>query len=56
MSMHFILLINIKMSTIVGILKFISRINKSECFKRKTIFLFQYFSFYEHLKCHAHLS
>ena len=36
-SVRFILLINVKMQTIVGILTFISRINTtSECFKKKS--------------------
>ena len=43
--MNFILLINFKMPTIVGILTFTSRINTtSECFKQETIFIFQYFT------------
>ena len=41
----FILLINVKMPTIVGILTFISRINTSERFKARNFFICQYFSF-----------
>ena len=56
LSMKFILLINVKMPTIVGILTFISRINTaSKNFKARKIFNFQHFSFYEQLKFHAHL-
>ena len=56
-STKFILLINVKMATIVGILTFISRINTaSESFKARKIFTFQYFTFYEQLKFHAQLS
>ena len=44
--MKFILLINVKMPTIVGILTFISRINTPwECIKQEKIIIFQYFSF-----------
>ena len=54
--MKFILLINVKMPTIVGILTFISRINiLSEYFKQEKL-SFRYFSFYEQLKIHAQLS
>ena len=58
LSMKFILLINVKMPTIVGILTFISRINTtSECFKqRKKMLFFNYFYFFEQLKFCAHLS
>ena len=57
LSMNFILLIDIKMPTIVGILTFISRINTvSESFKARTIFIFSHFAFYEQLKFHAQLS
>ena len=49
-SMNFILLINVKMS-IVGILTFMSMINTtSESFKARRVFIFQNFSFYEHMK------
>ena len=57
LSMKFILLINVKMPTIVGILTFISRINTlSERLKARNIYIFQNFSFYEQLKFHAQLS
>ena len=50
-SMKFILLINVKMPTIVGILTFISRINTTpESFKSRNAFIFQGFNFYELLK------
>ena len=49
--MKFILLINVKMPTIVGILTFINRIDiPSECFKLDKLVIFQYFSFYEQSK------
>ena len=55
--MKFILLINVKISKIVGILTFISMINTtSERFKARNFFICQYFSFYEQLKFHAQLS
>ena len=47
LSTTFILLINVKMPTIVGILTFISRINTaSERLKARKISVFQHFSFY----------
>ena len=50
LSMKFIILINVKMPTIVGILTFISMINNpSESLKAREIFIFQRFSFYEGL-------
>ena len=55
----FIVLINVKMSTIVGILTFISRINTtSESLKARKVFIFQHFSLYEQLKflCSVELS
>ena len=53
----FILLINVKMPTIVGILTFISRINDwLLCFKPKFSIDYGYFDIYEHLKFHAQLS
>ena len=56
LSIKFIMLINIKMPTIVGILAFISIINKtSESLKARKVFIFKHFSFYE-LKFHAQLS
>ena len=47
---EFILLINVKMPTIVGILTFISMINTtSERLKARNFFVCRYFSFYEQL-------
>ena len=49
--------INAKMPTIVGILRFISMINTtSERLKAKYFFICRYFSFYELLKFRAQLS
>ena len=57
LSMKFILLINVKMPTIVGILTFISMINTtSEEFKVRNFFNCRYFSFYEEVKFRAQLS
>ena len=57
LSTKFILLINVKMPTIVGILTFISMINtSSERLKARNFFICQYFSVYEQLKFHAQLS
>ena len=57
LSTKFILLINVKMPTIVGILTFISKINTtSERLKARNFFICQYFSFYEQLKFRAQLS
>ena len=57
LSKKYILLINVKMSTIVGILTFISMINTtSERLIAKNFFICQHFSFYEQLKLHAQLS
>ena len=57
LSMKFIMLINVKMPTIVGILTFISRINTtSESLKARKVFVFRHFKFYEQLKFHAQLS
>ena len=48
---------NVKMPTIVGILTFISRINKTfERLKASNFFICQYFSFYVQLKFPAQLS
>ena len=56
-SMKFIMLINIKMPTIVGILTFISIIYAtSESLKVRKVFIFQNFSFYEQVNFHAPLS
>ena len=53
----FILHINVKMPTIVGIFTFISMINTtSERLKARCFFISLYFSFYEHLKFCAQLN
>ena len=55
--MKFILLINVKMPSIVGILTFISMINTtSEGLKARNFFICPDFIFYEQLKFHAQLS
>ena len=55
--MKFILLINVKMPTIVGILTFISRINKtSDRSKARNLVIFQHFNFYKQWKLHAKMS
>ena len=57
LSMKFILLINVKMPTIVGILTFISMIYTiPERLKARNFFICLYFSFYEQLKFRAQLS
>ena len=57
MNTKFILLINVKMPTIVGILTFISMINTtSERLKARNFFICPYFSFYKQLKFLAQLS
>ena len=57
LSKKFILLINVKMPTMVGILTFISRINTTaERLKARNFFICRYFRFYEQLKFHAQLS
>ena len=57
LSTKFILLINVKMPTVVGILTFISMINAtSERLKAINFFICRYFSFYEWLKFRAQLS
>ena len=57
LRMKFILLINVKMPTIVGILTFISMINTtSERLKARNLFSCPYFSFYEQLKFRTQLS
>ena len=57
LNTKFILLINVKMPTIVGILTFISRINTtSKRIKARNVFICRYFSFYEQLKFCAQLS
>ena len=56
-SMKFILLINDKMPTIVGILTFTSMINTTyEKLKARLFFICRYFRLYEQLKFHAQLS
>ena len=57
LSTKFILLINVKTPTIVGVLTFISMINTtSERLKARNFFICRYFSFYEQLKFCAQLS
>ena len=57
LSMKLIKLKNVKMSTIVGILKFMSMINTtSKGLKARSVFIIQHFSFQKSLKFHAHLS
>ena len=57
LSTKFILLINVKMPTIVGILTFMRMINTtSERLKAINFFICRYFSFYEQLKFRAQLS
>ena len=57
LSTKFILLINVKMPTIVGILTFISMINAtSEILKARNFFICRFFIFYEELKFRAQLS
>ena len=57
MRMKFIMLINVKMPTVVGILTFISMINiTSESSKARKVFIFQHLSSYAQLKFHAQLS
>ena len=57
LSMKFIMLINVKMPTIVGILSFISTINTtSESLKAIKVRISLYFRFYERLNFHTQLS
>ena len=57
LSIKFIMLINVKMPTIVGILSFISKINTpSKSLKARKVFFFQHFCFNEQLKIHAQFS
>ena len=45
-ELEFIVLVNVKMPTLVGILTFISMINTtSKILKARTVFIFQYFVF-----------
>ena len=54
LSKKFIMLINVKMLTIVGILTFINMLNTtSGSLKARKVSIFQQFSFYEQLKFHA---
>ena len=55
--MKLIVLINVKMPTIVGILKFISMINTTfESLKARKVFALSAFYFYKQLEFHAQLS
>ena len=55
--MKFIMLINGKIPTIVGILTYISMINTTpERLQAGKVFIFQHFSFNEQLKIYAQLS
>ena len=57
LSTKFILLINVKMPTIVGMLTFIRMINTtSERLKARNFFICRYFSSYEQLKFRAQVS
>ena len=57
LSTKFILLINVKMPTIVGIVILISMINTTyERLKARNFFICRYFSLYEQLKFRAQLS
>ena len=57
LRLKFILLINVKMPTIVGILTFISRINYRLWSSEPSISIFScYFGIYEQLKFQAQLS
>ena len=57
LSLKFILLINVKMPTTVGILTFMSRINyQFLSFEPEFSTNFDYFNIYELLKFHAQLS
>ena len=57
LSIKFIMLINVKMPTIVGILTFISMINTTcQSFRARKRFILGYFRFNEQLKFHAQLS
>ena len=56
LSTKFILLMNVKMPTVVGILTFISmKVTTSERLEARSFFICQYFSFYEQLKFRAQL-
>ena len=56
LNMKFILFINVKMPTIIGILTFVSRINTiSDSFITRKELICQHFSCYEKLKFHSQL-
>ena len=56
-STKFILLINVKMPTIVGILTFMSTINTTfERLKSRNFFIYRYFIFCEEIPCSVQLS
>ena len=57
LRLKFILLINVKIPTLVGILTFIRRINFSLCYSKPEFSTnFDYFCIYEQFKFHAQLS
>ena len=57
LSMRFVMLINVKMPTIVGILSFISMINAtSASMTARNVFIFQYSSFISKKKFHVQWS
>ena len=57
LSMKFIMLINVIMSTFAGTLIFISMNDTvSESLKAREAFIFQHFNFFEQLKFHAQVS
>ena len=57
LSMELIMFINVKMPTSVGILILISMVSAtSGGMKARKVFIFQHFSYYEQLNCHAQLS
>ena len=56
LSIKFILLINVKITKIVGILRFIRINTAAESLKARKIFFFHHFTFHEQSKVHAQLS
>ena len=57
LGMKFIILINVKMPTIVGILTLMSMMHTAyENVIARKVFIFQHSSFYEQLKFHAQMS
>ena len=53
----FIMFINVKMPTVVGILTFITMLKTTpESLKARKVFIFQYLSFYVQLNFHAQTS